>query len=562
MALAACHSGSSSSASANALPDTTATSATTFGSIILGNDAARWADSVLATLTPDARIAQLFVPRLDIAADAAGYASLRKITETLGMGGILLGKGSLNDYTDLLNYAQAHSKVPLMVTFDGEWGLAMRIPQAPRFPYAMALGASRSSELMRRYGREMARQCRLMGIHVNFAPDLDVNSNPANPVIGFRSFGSDAENVGRLGAAYCCGMADGGILAVGKHFPGHGDTSLDSHKTLPTVGHSLTTLTGYDMLPFRICIEEGMLGIMTGHLRVPALDPTGSPASLSPVITGRWLRDSLHYRGLIFTDALAMKGAALPSSNNCVSALLAGADMLLGSAAPATDFKAVKEAVAAGTIPADTITARCRRVLMYKYALGCNNYHHIDLSPASLADSLSSPACLELIDEMCAASITCVHDHDNRLPLDDSASTVIVVIGDAADFASEINTMLPACHIIRTGKSTPLSAASKAAISNATTVVAAINTNATWAVTAYRNTIAANPATAVLFMANAYKLSSFPGIASLPALVISYDYFPAMGRAAARAIAGKHPMTGRMPVDVPSIVAAGAGIDK
>lgn len=543
--LAACHSkGTAQAADDGARQQTIEPYAT----IAITPEALQWADSVMMGLTPEEQIAQLFVPRLDITSDAAGYARIKEMLSTYGMGGLLFGKGSLDTYVKLLNHARKVATVPPMITFDGEWGLAMRIPDSPRFPYAMALGATRSQPLMEAYGREVARECRILGIHVNFAPDLDVNSNPANPVIGFRSLGGDAENVGLLGAAYCIGMADGDVMPVGKHFPGHGDTSVDSHHALPTVDHSVERLTDYDMLPFSICIRAGMPAVMVGHLRVPALDPSGTPASLSPVITTKWLRDSLKFNGLIFTDALAMKGARADDTNNCVSALLAGADILLGSGAPVADFKAVKAAVATGIIPADTITARCRRVLAYKYSLGCQRNQQLELQAVS--QQLNSPACSKLIDSLCTASVTLLSDRMQMLPIKSDTSTVVVIGNDAEAFVTAYREYSPQSKFFTMGKASKITAPLRRAL--LTPEVTVVVTSAQpWAVSAYKSILEVNSGICTVFMLNAYKLTSFP-VNEEGATMITYDCFPAMCRAAARAVLGYSPITGRMPVDVPS----------
>lgn len=561
--LAACH--ARSSADTVVKPDAadvdtevcdTEVCAPDYATIEITPEAVRMADSVLATLSDNERIAQLFVPRLDVKADAAGYAMIKSLLSDYGMGGILFGKGSVDTYAKLLNYTRKHTKVPPMVTFDGEWGLAMRIPDAPRFPYAMALGATRRPDLMEAYGREIARECRLMGVQVNFAPDLDVNSNPANPVIGHRSLGGDAENVGRLGAAYCIGMSRGNVMTVGKHFPGHGDTSVDSHKALPTVDHTAEQMTATDMLPFRICIEAGMPAVMIGHLRVPALDPDGTPASLSSAITEGRLRDSLQFKGLIFTDALAMKGATDNRNNNCVSALLAGADLLLGSGAPVADYKAVKKAVAEGLIAMDTITARCRRVLIYKYALDCHKAPHLDA--ASLKKELETPECSALIDSLCATSITLLSNRSNIIPLHGESATVVVIGSGANTFVETIREARPDYRIYTVGKATPLSAATRKSLAAGKAVVV-ITAAEAWAVEAYKTALRANPDLCAVFLTNAYRLTNFP--ADQPgAEIVTYDCFPAMARAAARAILGETPITGRMPVEVPGRASIGQGI--
>ena len=210
-----------------------------------------WADSVMSVLTPLERLEQLIVPRLDLKGDAAGRQAIRRMVTKHHVGGILLGKGTLADYVTLINEAQAASKVPLMVTLDGEWGLAMRVSDAPRYPYNMALGAIRDKRLLYEYGREVGRECRAAGINVDFAPVLDVNSNPANPVIGMRSFGEVPQRVAESGVAFSKGMESEGVLSVAKHFPGHGNTATDSHKALPRINDSRKVIDKTDLPPFK-----------------------------------------------------------------------------------------------------------------------------------------------------------------------------------------------------------------------------------------------------------------------------------------------------------------------
>ena len=221
------------------------------------NDAASlWADSVLSTLSVRERVAQLFIPRLDITNNEAGFRTIEKIVAKEKMGGFLLGKGTISSYIDLINLGQSKADIPLMVTLDGEWGLSMRVVGTPRFPYNVALGAAADKQLLYDYGQEVARECKLMGIQVNFAPVIDVNSNPNNPVIGYRSFGEDPDLVGELSSAYCEGMWVSGVMPVGKHFPGHGDTSSDSHKTLPMLTHGRERIDNIDLRPFVIFFDS------------------------------------------------------------------------------------------------------------------------------------------------------------------------------------------------------------------------------------------------------------------------------------------------------------------
>ena len=269
----------------------------------------RWVDSVYNTLSERERIAQLFCPVVDPTKGEVSRNAIDRLAGREKVGGLLLRKGSIADYVTMINRAGTQARVPVMITLDGEWGLSMRIPGTPQFPYNMALGAITDTRLLEEYGAEVARQCRLMGIHVDFAPVADVNLNPDNPVIGRRSFGEDPARVASAVVAYSRGMERGGVITTAKHFPGHGDTSTDSHKTLPVVDHSAEFMRENDLLPFIQYINAGLSGVMVGHLSVPSLDKTMTPASLSHAITTGLLQEELGFKGLVFTDALEMKGA-------------------------------------------------------------------------------------------------------------------------------------------------------------------------------------------------------------------------------------------------------------
>ncbi|MEN6588158.1 MAG: glycoside hydrolase family 3 N-terminal domain-containing protein, partial [Proteiniphilum sp.] len=262
----------------------------------------RWVDSVYATLTVEEKVGQLFMPIAEPnrgwKGKIAGYIQHQKV------GGLLFSKGTLAQQADVTNYAQSSSGVPLLIALDGEWGLSMRLYDAPVFPQNLITGAIQDEELMTLYGREVARQCREMGIHVNFAPTIDVHSNPGNPVIGTRSYGENPLNVARQGVAFARGLEDNGVMAVAKHFPGHGDTSDDSHKTLPTINHRRERLEEVELYPFREYVHAGFSGIMSGHLNVPELQTKGMPASLSPEVGVHLLKEEMGFSGLTFTDGM------------------------------------------------------------------------------------------------------------------------------------------------------------------------------------------------------------------------------------------------------------------
>lgn len=524
-------------------------------------DCTRWVDSVMATLSPRQRVAQLFVPRLDVTDNPAGHAALRKMVTSNEIGGILLGKGTVEGYASLIADAQSVSKIPLMVTLDGEWGLAMRVTDAPRFPYNMGLGAIADEELLYDYGREVARECRETGIHVNFAPVLDVNSNPSNPVIGYRSFGENPERVGRLGTAYSRGLEDGGVLSVAKHFPGHGDTSTDSHKTLPTVDHSAETFRSVDLEPFRQYIDAGLSGIMVGHLRVPALDPSGVPASLSKKVSTDLLKGEMGFGGLVFTDALAMKGAvAKPGENNCVEALQAGADVVLQPAQPAADIAAVCAAIEAGKLSQEQIDRACRKMLKYKYRLGLSKKPQI--SAAGANKRVNSGEALAMKERLAAASITIVRNDNDLLPINKLGSRTIAVvsIGAPADnlFAEYCAKYARTENFSVTTAEIP--AAVMAAVKKADVVIVGVMTDAQWARGVYSR-LAEQPDMVGVFFMNPYKMGKFgPLLRRQPTLVAAYDDTPELRKYAAQALFGGIDVTGRFPVNVANVADEGSGV--
>ena len=326
-----------------------------------------WVDSVFDKMSYDERIGQLFMVISEPKSDNRTMQRLMRYVNEIKLGGILFHKGNPVTQAEVTNRLQKASRVPMFVSLDGEWGLSMRLSGTTRFPKNMMLGAIEDDKLITEYGKEVARQCKEMGIQINFAPDIDVNSNTDNPVIGLRSFGENPRAVADKGIAYARGLETAGIISVAKHFPGNGDTSDDSHNTLPAVHHDRARLDSVELYPFKRYIYDGYAGVMTGHLYVPALDKTRNlPSSFSrPIVTGL-LQEELGFRGLCFTDALAMKGATTKKSDNpSVKALLAGNDILLAPAAPINDFTAVKEAIDEGILSIEDIEAKCIKKLQY-----------------------------------------------------------------------------------------------------------------------------------------------------------------------------------------------------
>lgn len=330
----------------------------------------QWVDSVYNTLSQAEKVSQLIMPMYYPDHAGARREQLIRDTEREGWGGVLFQKGFLEDQRTITLELQHKAKIPLLISLDGEWGLYMRLKDAPRYPRNMGLGYSGDLDLVYRYGQEVARQCRLMGIHINFAPTLDVNINPKNPVIGTRSFGAMPREVSRMGLAYARGLEEHGVASVAKHFPGHGDTSEDSHKTLPVVSASRDRLEQVELYPFREYIANGLSGVMVGHLRIPALDKTGMAASLSNTIVTQLLQQSMGFKGLIFTDALAMEGALKGGVKDVgVAALKAGNDILLAPLDPIRMKQEILAALQAGRLSPELLEGKVRKVLAYKYKL-------------------------------------------------------------------------------------------------------------------------------------------------------------------------------------------------
>lgn len=328
----------------------------------------RWVDSVYKSMDLEERVGQLIMPI--IYPRIGDKASLLRRMQEEKWGGILFQKGFLADQRELTESLQATSRIPLLIALDGEWGLYMRLKDAPRYPRSKGLGTTGDMELIRAYGAEVARQCQLMGIHINFAPVVDVNINPQNPVIGTRSFGDSPELVARCAVAYGQGLESGGVLSVAKHFPGHGDTSEDSHKTLPTVSASRERMQRVELYPFRAYRDAGLGGVMTAHLRVPAYDTTGRPASLSRLITTDLLRKEMRFKGLVITDALEMRGAQVSEGNSvALEAFKAGNDLLLGPSQPLEARNTILQALRSGEVKETEVEEKCRRILAFKYAL-------------------------------------------------------------------------------------------------------------------------------------------------------------------------------------------------
>lgn len=375
----------------------------------------QWVDNVMNHLSLRERIGQLFIYTIAPVESKKNMAVLRKAVNSYKIGGLLFSGGRLEQQMKITNFAQQSADVPLMITFDGEWGLAMRLHGTPLFPRNMVLGCIRDNTLIYEYGREMARECREAGIQVNFSPVTDVNINPKNPVINTRSFGEDPVLVADKVIAYASGLESRHVLSVCKHFPGHGDTNVDSHKALPLLPFSRERLDSVELYPFKQAIRAGLSGIMVGHLQVPIIEPLGGlPSSLSRNVVYGLLTDELSFKGLIFTDALSMRGVS-NNSDVCLQALKAGNDMVLAPQDLDGEINSVVSAIEKGELSRAAIDEKCRKVLTYKYALGLNR--RPDVRIAGIYNRINTPETRDLIRRLNLAAITVLNNKNDILPL-------------------------------------------------------------------------------------------------------------------------------------------------
>lgn len=509
-----------------------------------------WVDSVYNSLTEQERVAQLFIAHVNPESkDNVAYVVNR------GIGGLLYTKGSLKSFASMTNYAQSIAKTPLLITLDGEWGIAMRVPEAPEFPRNMSLGAINEEKLLYEYGKEMARECQALGIQVNFAPVMDVNSNPDNPVIGYRSFGEDPKRVAKLGVAYSLGLESGGVMAVAKHFPGHGDTKDDSHKSLPRVERSLDSVKSIDLYPFKKFINSGCNGVMVGHIAVPALDSSLTPASMSPVIIGKKLKKDMGFDGLVFTDGLGMKGADM-NENVCVAALKAGNDILLAPRNYANDLVAVMKAIENGEISRERIEKSVKKMLSYKYLLGLNNLRTVD--EGHIGEILNSIDAESVNRRLCDAMITAVHNHDSILPLGNLGKNRIAVVNIGGHNDNEFDKM---CSRYANVDIFNGSSASIEKLREYDVVIAAIF-KANHSSQSILEAMKGLKGLVAVFMVNPYEMAKFKSaLGNEAALVIAYESSPLAQQSAAKALFGGIKVDGKLPVNVSGVAEMGAGVE-
>ncbi|MEO6286670.1 MAG: glycoside hydrolase family 3 N-terminal domain-containing protein [Dyadobacter sp.] len=407
-----------------------------------------WVDSTLKSISIEQKIGQLFMVATFSNRDDAHYRYIDRLISDFHIGGLIFFQGGPVGQALLTNRYQSHSNIPLFVGIDGEWGLGMRLDSTMSFPKQMVLGSIQNDELVYRMGSDIARQCNRLGIQINFAPVSDINSNAGNPVIGIRSFGEDKENVTRKAVAYMRGLQHHKVIATAKHFPGHGDTDADSHFTLPVLGHSAEQLSETDLYPYRQMIADSLMGVLSGHLYIPALDNTPNQASSlsEKVITGL-LRKDLGFRGLVFTDAMNMKGVLKTGKAAEVNlkALIAGNDVLLYPESIAETVAKIKDAINQKIISEKIIDDKVKRILQAKYWAGLSKYQPIDIT--NLYADLNPEKSKELYRELSEAAVTVVKNDNNLIPigsvLDNNMASVSLGEGSSAAFQKMLSTYKP-----------------------------------------------------------------------------------------------------------------------
>lgn len=403
----------------------------------------RWVDSLMKTLTPEEKIAQLFMISAYSNKDEAHFKETESFIRKYKLGGLIMMQGTPQMQAELVNRFQTASKVPLMIGFDGEWGLSMRLKEVVDYPRQMVLGAVNNDLLVYEMGREFARQMKLVGIHFNFAPVVDVNNNPKNPVINDRAFGEDVQNVIKKSLMYMKGLQDGGVLACAKHFPGHGDTDVDSHYDLPVIKHSRARLDSVELKPFRALSANGVGSMMVAHLNIPAIDNTPNlPSTLSAKIIDGILRKDIGYQGLVFTDALNMKGVSkfFPSGEAEVRAILAGNDIMLFSENVPKAMEGVLAAVQSGRLPQDLIDEKVRKVLLAKYWLGLNKQPV--LNTQKLNAQINTEYASFLKEKLLTEAITVVSDKENLIPVGDLSQMKIAAVHIEGNNGNKLTEML------------------------------------------------------------------------------------------------------------------------
>jgi len=538
----------------------------------------RWVDSVFNSLTVSQRIAQLMILRAYSTKDSLYNDSLASAVRVLNPGGICFFKGAPVQQARFTNRLQDSVTVPMLVAIDAEWGLGMRLDSCLSYPRQMALGAIQNDTLIYSMGRQIAFDCRRIGVHINFAPVVDVNNNPANPVIGFRSFGEDPVKVARKGALYMKGMQDHGLMTAAKHFPGHGDTDTDSHYDLPVITHGMGRLDSVELYPFRQLIKQGLGGIMIAHLYLPGFDTAlNTPATLSYAIITRLLKEQLGFRGLVYTDALDMQGVTkfFKPGEIELKALQAGNDVLLLPKDAKVAVPFLKTAIDSGLLDSSLVAEKCRNILRIKYRLGL--HHRIPIITDSLFSDLNKPADMALIASLVKESMTLVRNDIRIIPLRglERRKIAALSLGDTTnnDFLRTLKQYGPLDAFSLAKSADKRMTDSLAGVLFKYDIVVAgvhrVTSNMaegygiTAAMSQLLDTLLNHQRTILVLFGTPYALQRINHAPKAEAVIVAYQDNTDTEMAAASAVFGGIPINGRLPVTVDGFKAgSGEDIDK
>lgn len=532
-----------------------------------------WVDSVFNRLSTKQKIAQLFFVRAHTNLSKAYQDSVGKVIRKEKLGGVVFFQGGPVRQAVLTNKYQKKSKVPLLIASDGEWGLGMRLDSTISYPYQMALGAVQNKELLFKMGLEVAKDFKRIGMHMNLAPDVDVNNNAKNPVINFRSFGENKYNVAEKSAAYLEGMQEGGLLVSIKHFPGHGDTDVDSHYDLPQLKFTKERLDTLELYPFKELIKKGAAGVMIAHMNIPSLDATPNmPSTLSKPIVTDLLKNELGFKGLIISDAMDMKGVTkfFKDGEAEVMGLIAGNDILELAHDTKTAIKKVKQALKDERISMERIDESVKKVLTAKYWAGLNVKPHTD--EENIFEEVNRPESQALVQQLADASMTLLKSRDGLANLTPKKRTVIINVGTdkATTFQNEITAIYKnslSFNVDKNANTETITAIIKQIKDDDQIVLAIVDTrsrpgnniplgkDAKDLIT----TLSARNAV-VAFFANPYNLANLPGIEMARSIVVAYQKEDFMQKAAAAVFAKKLVPTGKLPVTVNGFFKYGDGL--
>lgn len=534
-----------------------------------------WVDSVMNTLSPDERIAQLIMVAAYSSRGPEHRQELLTMVQDHKIGGLVFFQGGPGRQAAMINALQAESDVPLLIAMDAEWGLGMRLDSTISYPFQMTLGAIQNNELIYQMGKALGDQLRTVGAHVNFAPVVDINNNPDNPVINYRSFGENREKVAAKGIAYMKGMQDVNILTTAKHFPGHGDTDTDSHYALPQINYPRERLDSLELYPFRAMIGAGVGGMMVAHLNIPALDSSSVPSTLSSAIINDLLKKELGFQGLIFTDAMNMKGVTAGNLPGVVDkdAILAGNDILELSEDVPRAIGEIREAVRRGLITQREIDDRCRKMLAVKYWVGLNDHRPLNLS--DIAAKAASPAAKLLNRKLMEAALTVLKNERNLIPLRelDTLRIAAVSLGTTAitPFQKTLSLYTKVTHFQVPDEAGPLEIERlRSQLKDFNLIIGGVHDEGPRPL----NRAALSP-DVINFISelsrgenvimgvfkNPYVLEKLSGIAMADALIVAYEDNVNAEELAAQLIFGGVGASGRMPVTVGDTFLEGEGMD-